>query len=108
MNQIINSLTNLNNYSEQNSDKLILIKFTASWCGPCQSIKPFIQSLLEQYSETIYLEVDVDQDEYKDIVEHFSVNAMPTFIFFKNAQTLKTIVGCANNDISNYFSSYYS
>lgn len=107
MSQVLSSINNLNNFSNQNSNKLILIKFTADWCRPCKLIKPFIEKKLEAYPETLYLEVSVDDDENAEIVEHFSVKAMPTFVFLENAKVLKTIVGSATNDLDAFFAEYY-
>ena len=107
MSQVLSSINNLNHFSNQNSNKLILIKFTADWCRPCKLIKPFIEKKLEAYPETLYLEVSVDDDENAEIVEHFSVKAMPTFVFLENAKVLKTIVGSATNDLDAFFAEYY-
>ncbi|XP_051018449.1 thioredoxin isoform X1 [Acomys russatus] len=41
-------------------DKLIVVDFSATWCGPCKMIKPFFHSLCEKYSNVVFLEVDVD------------------------------------------------
>ena len=105
MSQVLSSINNLNHFSNQNSNKLILIKFTADWCRPCTLIKPFIKEKLEKYTETLYLEVSVDENA--EIVEHFSVKAMPTFVFLENAKVLKTIVGSATNDLDAFFAEYY-
>ncbi|XP_060055011.1 thioredoxin isoform X1 [Erinaceus europaeus] len=41
-------------------DKLVVVDFSATWCGPCKMIKPFFHSLCEKYSDVVFLEVDVD------------------------------------------------
>ena len=44
--------------------QLMAVKFTASWCKPCQSIAPLFQELCEKYAGQIsFVEVDVDAVE---------------------------------------------
>ena len=41
-------------------EKLVVVDFSTTWCGPCKMIKPFFHSLSEKYSNVVFLEVDVD------------------------------------------------
>ena len=42
------------NFQEQiNKDKLSLVQFSASWCQPCQMIKPIVEKISENLSEKL-------------------------------------------------------
>ncbi|KAK6160039.1 hypothetical protein DH2020_003420 [Rehmannia glutinosa] len=61
--------------------KLIVIDFTASWCGPCQFIQPAINEFAEKYTDVEFIKIDVD--EMNDVAQEFKVHVMPTFILIK-------------------------
>ena len=42
------------------SDKLIIVYFTAKWCGPCKMVSPIVQRIGEEKDSVVVLKVDVD------------------------------------------------
>ncbi|KAK7161548.1 hypothetical protein R3I94_004279 [Phoxinus phoxinus] len=74
-------------------DKLIVVDFTATWCGPCQSIAPFYKGLSENpsYSNVVFLKVDVD--DAQDVAQSCEIKCMPTFHFYKNGKKLDDFSG---------------
>lgn len=91
------SKNNLSNFSKENPTILILIYFTAKWCGPCKEISPFFTKTKQEYKEkkkdVIFKKIDVDDDNYSDLCDELSVTAMPTFLFLRNCNILNKIVG---------------
>ncbi|TEA36695.1 hypothetical protein DBR06_SOUSAS310103, partial [Sousa chinensis] len=71
-------------------EKLVVVDFSATWCGPCKMIKPFFHSLSEKYSNVVFLEVDVD--DCQDVASECEVKCMPTFQFFKKGQKAHSVV----------------
>ncbi|KAI5319672.1 hypothetical protein L3X38_039380 [Prunus dulcis] len=66
------------------SKKLMVIDFTASWCGPCRFIAPFLAELAKKLPNVIFVKVDVD--ELKSVAQDWAVEAMPTFMFLKEGK----------------------
>lgn len=75
----------------QAAAKLVVVDFTASWCGPCKRIAPFFEELSSKYPRAVFLKVDVD--ECQDTAAAHGVTAMPTFIFFRNKTRIDRIQG---------------
>ena len=74
-----------------NSDKCLVIDFTASWCGPCKMVAPVFKLLSEKFPEIYFLKIDVDECE--EIAMERSIKCMPTFQFVKGKNLLGTIEG---------------
>jgi len=71
--------------------RLVVVDFTAKWCGPCQSIAPLFEELPNKYPKAIFLKVDVD--ECQDTAASQGVSAMPTFILYRNKAKVDRIQG---------------
>ncbi|XP_030018073.1 thioredoxin b isoform X2 [Sphaeramia orbicularis] len=65
-------------------DKLVVVDFTATWCGPCKTIAPFFEELSNTHANVVFLKVDVD--EAADVSQECGISCMPTFHFYKKGE----------------------
>ncbi|CAL0323834.1 unnamed protein product [Lupinus luteus] len=79
------------------TQKLIVVDFTASWCGPCRFIAPILAEIAKKTPEVTFLKVDVD--ELKTVAEEWGVQAMPTFLFLKKGKIVDTVVGAKKEEL---------
>ena len=82
-------MSDLETQLKEAGDKLVVIDFFATWCGPCKMISPVLEEMEAQMSNVKFLKVDVDEAE--DVAVHYQISAMPTFIFIKNGQKVKCL-----------------
>ncbi|KAM8715909.1 hypothetical protein ACLKA7_002880 [Drosophila subpalustris] len=73
-------------------DKLVVVDFFATWCGPCKAIAPKLEELAQQYAEKIVV-LKVDVDDCESIAMEYDVASMPTFLFIKNSVKLEQFAG---------------
>ena len=73
MKQIITVLTpnDLKSIQSKCKDKILVIKYTAPWCGPCKTIKPMIEEYFSSLPDNV-LCADLDVDD-EDNMELYSV-----------------------------------
>ena len=70
----------------------LVIDFTASWCPPCQMIKPIFEQLAKDLEGKAVL-VKVDVDEMGQLAQEFGINCMPTFKVVKGGQVVDQLEG---------------
>ena len=63
---------------------IVVVDFTASWCGPCKRIAPHFAKMSLKYGDVRFLKVDVDKA--KDVSAKAGVRCMPTFMIFKDGE----------------------
>ena len=85
-------LADLNSKIEEAGDKLVVIDFFATWCGPCKMIAPKIEEMEKSMPNVVFLKVDVDDNE--EAAMEFNVTAMPTFVFMKKKQKVSELYNC--------------
>lgn len=85
------------NALKEAGDKLVVIDFTATWCGPCKIIAPFFEGLSAKYSDVVFLKVDVD--DAQEVAAHCGINCMPTFHFYKNEKLVHEFSGANQSSL---------
>lgn len=76
-----------------NSNDIVVVDFHATWCNPCKALAPKLTQLCESLGVSLY---KIDVEEYPDLAKRYSVDVLPTILFFKGGMKLNHIVLGAN------------
>jgi thioredoxin 1 len=85
------SIRNLKPYTNLNYDNLkailtqnefIFVDFYADWCKPCKKMNPILKEIGENDPEIKIIKVNAD--ESSELINHYGVEEIPTYLFFKN------------------------
>ena len=62
-------------FQEQISgDKLSLIQFSASWCGPCQQLKPIIEKISNEKADKVDISIGIRFQQIFDVNKNYKVS----------------------------------
>lgn len=86
--------------------KLVVVDFTAAWCGPCTMIAPFFKQLSTKYPNAVFLKVDVDKCPGTAAANE--VSSMPSFIFYRNHTIVDRIRGANKVGLEDKIKQYYA
>ncbi|XP_042303605.1 thioredoxin [Sceloporus undulatus] len=78
-------------FLENAGPRLVVIDFSAKWCGPCKMIRPAFHELAVRYENVLFGIVDVDLA--KDVADLCNIAAMPTFQFFMKGEKIFELTG---------------
>lgn len=92
------TLTSSNYDSEVlKSDKLVLVDFWASWCGPCKMVSPIIEQLAKEYDGKVKV-CKLNVDDEGEIAAQNAIVSIPTVILFENGKPVKKLIGAHSID----------
>lgn len=74
------------------SDRLIMVKYVSPTCGPCRTLKPILDKVVDEYDGKIhFVEIDIEADP--EIAKSAQVIGTPTIQFFKDKELVKELKG---------------
>ena len=74
------------------AEKLVVIDFNATWCGPCRQFAPTFDKVAEEYADrAVFYSVDVD--DHNDLAAQYNVQSIPMVVYLKPDGTYTSTVG---------------
>ena len=74
------------------SEKLVIVDFWATWCGPCRMLSPLLDEVEAEMEDKVVV-VKVNVDDADEIAMRYRIMSIPTLLFFKNGAMVDRTVG---------------
>jgi thioredoxin 1 len=68
-----------------NQETPVLIDFHATWCGPCHTQAPILDTLKKQLGDKVQI-YKIDVDKNPQVAQMYQVMSIPTLILFKGGE----------------------
>lgn len=73
-------------------NKLVVVDYTATWCGPCRVVAPLIDQLATEYSDRATV-VKVDIDQNSDNAKKYGIRSIPAVLVFRDGEVVESLFG---------------
>ena len=87
-------LSNLDDFHNTlRTNKLVVVDFYSDWCGPCRAMHPILDNLSTKHTDVKFVSINVDYPVFKELIQQFKINAIPTLIFFREQKEVSRHIG---------------
>lgn len=66
---------------------LLLVDFSAEWCGPCKMMPPILQEVKKNIGNKITI-INMDVDKNPQTARQYAIQSVPTLILFQKGKVL--------------------
>lgn len=72
------------------SDKVVVVDYWATWCGPCKMLHPIVEELAQETEGAVFGKMDVQKNMTGT---KYGVMGLPTLMFFKGGKKVDSLTG---------------
>ena len=80
------------------SEKLVIVDFWATWCGPCRMLSPLLDEVEAEMEDQVEV-VKVNVDDADEIAMRYRIMSIPTLLFFKGGELVDKTVGAMPKNV---------
>ena len=78
------------------SDKVALVDFYATWCGPCKMVAPHLEEIAAEHPEYVIAKVNVDEEP--ELGREFGIMSIPALFVLRDGEIVNKAVGYRNKE----------
>ncbi|MGB0562511.1 MAG: thioredoxin [Spirulinaceae cyanobacterium] len=79
------------------TEPLLVVDYTATWCGPCRVIAPILERIANEFSDRLTV-VKIDFEQNKRSATQHKIRSLPTVLVFKQGKEVARIIGSSADE----------
>ena len=96
----VNSIPDLDTIVSANPDKLVVVDYSTTWCGPCKLVLPKYIELSDKYPNVTFLKCIGDAStEASALMKREGVRSVPTFHLWKGGSRIDVVNGARIEEV---------
>lgn len=84
------------------SDRPVLVDFSATWCGPCQRQIPLMEKFASENPSRVKV-CKIDVDDSPETTSRFGIRGVPAILLFNQGKKVDMKVGLTTTAVLNNF-----
>jgi thiol-disulfide isomerase/thioredoxin len=86
---------------KMNMEKLIILRITATWCGPCKKLAPYLNEELAKLDERVLI-LEIDYDKGANICSYLKIKSVPTLMNVINGEIQDICTSSLHEEVAKF------
>ncbi len=89
---------NWNNGEILTGSGILVVKASASWCGPCKVYKPIFEEFAEKNTDPEIQFAEVDVDDCEGFIQYAGIRGVPSTMIYNNGRLVSKTAGLIDSE----------
>ena len=90
---MLNTNVNATNFNKEvlENEKVVLLDFFGTWCGPCRMLSPILDQIATERDDIDVIKIDIDKEP--ELAMKYNVMSVPNMLIIKDGKVVNRAIG---------------